>query len=505
MDPKAVDTKAVTRRDFVAGGATLALGALVAPPMIVPRHVLGRGYLAPSDKLNIAYVGAGGMGMSNWMQLLTENTVAVCDVDMAYVEKSLAGRLRVPGAFTAPPNLSVEDGKAWVARRTAQAQQNYQNGQKLQEHYTKAARYADYREMLDKQKDIDAVLVATPDHMHAMIALRAMQMKKHVYVQKPLTYSVMEARAMSKAARDTKVVTQMGNQGHSSDGTRKIKEVIASGILGPISEVHVWTNRPHGYWPQGVARPKPAVAPTVPEKLNWDLFVGAAPFVPYDPAYHPFAWRGWLNFGVSAIGDMGAHLIDQPFWALELGMPTAISSSSTPFGGDARNPDTYPVGQTVEYEFAAKGSRPAVKMHWYDGGLLPPRPTFLPDEIALGGDGGGYFVGTKGILVYDTYGNNPRVYPTAMDPAFQAVPKSVARITTSHEQNWSDACKGKGTASSPFEYAAPLTEVMLLGLVALRTGQGKKVFYDGDAMRVTNAPEANALLTREYRSGWSLS
>ncbi len=480
------------------------MGALISPPMIVPRHVLGRGYQAPSDTLNIAYVGAGGMGMSNWSQMLTERTVAICDVDMGYVEKSIANRNRQPGPMVPPPALSPADAAAWVARRTAAAQANLTAGQKIQEAYTKAVKYADYREMLDKQKDIDAVVVATPDHMHAMIALRAMQAKKHVYVQKPLTYSVMEARAMKKAATDTKVVTQMGNQGHSSDGTRKIKEVIASGVLGPISEVHVWTNRPHGYWPQGVARPTPAVAPTVPDRLNWDLFVGAAPFVPYDPAYHPFAWRGWMNFGVSAIGDMGAHLIDQPFWALELDMPTAISSSSTPFGGDARRPDTYPVGQTVEYEFAAKSSRPAVKMHWYDGGLLPPRPTFLPDDIALGGDGGGYFVGTKGILLYDTYGNNPRVYPTAMDPAFQAAPKTVTRITTTHEMNWVDACKGKNPASSPFEYAAPLTEVMLLGLVALKTGQGKKILYDGDNMRVTNVPEANAYLTREYRAGWSL-
>ena len=499
-----MDSKPVTRRDFVAGSATAAMGALISPPMIVPRHVLGRGYQAPSDTLNIAYVGAGGMGMSNWSQMLTERTVAICDVDMGYVEKSIANRNRPPGPMVPPPALSPADAAAWVARRTAAAQANLTAGQKIQEAYTKAVKYADYREMLDKQKDIDAVVVATPDHMHAMIALRAMQAKKHVYVQKPLTYSVMEARAMKKAATDTKVVTQMGNQGHSSDGTRKIKEVIASGVLGPISEVHVWTNRPHGYWPQGVARPTPAVAPTVPDRLNWDLFVGAAPFVPYDPAYHPFAWRGWMNFGVSAIGDMGAHLIDQPFWALELDMPTAISSSSTPFGGDARRPDTYPVGQTVEYEFAAKSSRPAVKMHWYDGGLLPPRPTFLPDDIALGGDGGGYFVGTKGILLYDTYGNNPRVYPTAMDPAFQAVPKTVTRITTTHEMNWVDACKGKNPASSPFEYAAPLTEVMLLGLVALKTGQGKKILYDGANMRVTNVPEANAYLTREYRAGWSL-
>ncbi len=499
-----MDSTPVTRRDFVAGSASLALGALIAPPMIVKRHVLGRGYQAPSDTLNIAYVGAGGMGMSNWLQMLSENTVAVCDVDFAYLDKSLAGRLRAPGTFTPPATLSPADAQAWLARRTASAQQAYQNAQKLQEHYTRAAKYADYREMFDKQKDIDAVVVATPDHMHAMIALRAMQMKKHLYVQKPLTYSVLEARALAKAARDSKVVTQMGNQGHSSDGTRRIKEVIASGVLGPISEVHVWTDRPHGWWPQGVARPTPAIAPSVPDKLSWDLFLGAVPALPYDPSYHPFSWRGWVDFGVSALGDMGAHLIDQPFWALELGMPTSITASSTQWGGDPKKPASYPLACTAQYEFAARGNRPAVKMHWYDGGLLPPRPSVLPDSITLNGDGGGFFVGTKGIMLYDTYGANPRVFPTETSVAVDAVPKTVARITTSHEQNWFDACKGVGTASSPFEYAAPLTEVMLLGLVALRAGQGKKIYYDGDAMKVTNVPEANAFLTREYRAGWSL-
>jgi predicted dehydrogenase len=499
-----MDPKAVTRRDFVAGGATLALGALVAPPMIVPRHVLGRGYQAPSDTLNIAYIGAGGMGMQNWLQMLSENTVAVCDVDFGYLEKSLADRVKAPGPITAPSNLSGDDAKAWVARRTAASQQNYLTGQKLQQHYTRAAKYTDYREMLDKQKDIDAVVVATPDHMHAMIALRAMQLKKHAYVQKPLTYSVLEARAVAKAARDSKVVTQMGNQGHSSDGTRRIKEVIASGVLGPISDVHVWTDRPHGWWPQGVDRPSPAIAPSVPDKLSWDLFLGVAPMVAYNPTYHPFSWRGWVDYGVSAIGDMGAHLIDQPFWALELGLPSSITASSTQWGGNVKAPASYPLATTVQYEFPARGDRPAVRMSWYDGGLLPPRPAMLPDDVTLNGDGGGIFIGTKGILLYDTYGTNPRIFPASLMTEAELVPKTITRITTSHEQNWFDACKGKGTASSPFEYAAPLTEVMLLGLVALRAGQGKKIYYDADAMRVTNVPEANAFLTREYRAGWGL-
>jgi predicted dehydrogenase len=530
-----MESKPVTRRDFVAGSASLALGALVAPPMIVPRHVLGRGYQAPSDTLNIAYVGVGGMGMSNWGQLLTERTAAVCDVDFGYVERSLAGRLRTPqGPFTAPSSLSGAEAQAWVARRTADAAKSLADAKTMEEQYKRAAKYVDYREMLDKQKDIDAVLVATPDHMHAMIALQAMKAGKHVYVQKPLTYSVMEARALQKAARDTKVVTQMGNQGHSGEGTRRIKEIIEAGVLGDVTEVHVWTDRPQRFWAQGIPRPvatMPASMPpsadvpaqwnmrTVdravqqamvasqvapPASLNWDMFVGAIPSVPYHPAYHPFSWRGWLDFGVSAIGDMGAHLIDQPFWALELGYPTSVSATSTPWGGGNSTPASYPLSTMVQYEFAARGKRKPVTMMWYDGGILPPRPRNLPDDIRLSADGGGIFVGSKGIMVYDTYGNNPKLYPESLTERAERVPKTLDRVTTSHEMNWANAAKGVGTTSTPFSYAAPLTEVMLLGLVALRSGQGRKILYDGEAMRVTNAPDANAFLGREYRAGWSL-
>ncbi len=305
-------------------------------------------------------------------------------------------------------------------------------------------------------------------------------------------------------------------------------------MLGDVTEVHVWTDRPQRYWAQGIPRPvasMPAAPPpsadvpaqwnmrTVdravlqamvasqtapPASLNWDLFVGAIPAVPYHPAYHPFAWRGWLDFGVSAIGDMGAHLIDQPFWALELGYPTSISATSTPWGGGNNTPASYPLSTQVQYEFAARGKRKPVTMMWYDGGILPPRPRHLPDDVRLSSDGGGIFVGSKGIMVYDTYGNNPKVYPESLTERADKVPKTLERVTTSHEVNWANACKGVGTASTPFSYAAPLTEVMLLGLVALRSGQGRKILYDGEAMRVTNAPEANAFLGREYRAGWSL-
>jgi predicted dehydrogenase len=512
----------VTRRGFVTSASALAMSA-----MIVPRHVLGGpGYQAPSDTLNIACVGVGGMGMNNMSALTGENIVAVCDVDFPFVERGLWGRMHPRGGSPSPENVKLNDA------------------------YAKAKKYADFREMLAQEPNIDAVVIATPDHMHAVIANAAMKAKKHVYVQKPLTYAVAEARLLARTAKETGVVTQMGNQGHSREGTRRIKEIVESGVLGKIREVHVWTDRPVRYWAQGIprpgtvwptAQPQPNAAPQppapppfpgaaapprwsvrtvenavikamadasppVPEGLHWDLFLGVAPEIPYHPAYHPFSWRGWVDFGVSAIGDMGAHLIDQPYWALGLGQPTSIVSSSTMWGGPATNPGSYPLAMTTQYEFAARGKQPPVKLFWYDSGLLPPRPSFLPDDMPLsGGDGGGgYFVGEHGILTYETYGDNPKVYPEKVAREAERVPKTITRIETSHEMNWAQACKGVGKASSPFEYAAALTETMLLGVVALRTGQGKKLLYDGPSMTVTNIPEANQWLTRKYRDGWAL-
>ena len=514
------------RREFVAGAGKLALGA-----MIVPRHVLGRGFQAPSDTLRYAIVGAGGMGMSNAGQLLTENLAAIVDVDFGYVERSLTGRLRPREDGTVNPQA--------VAVRDA---------------YAKARRYEDYREMLARERDIDAVLIATPDHLHAPIAIAAMRAGKHVYVQKPLSYSVHEERVMARVAAETGVVTQMGNQGHSMEGTRRIKELIASGVIGPVREVHIWTDRPVRYWAQGIPRPAPpspqvappraapqripvvkdrpaAPAPPVahprwnmgtvdravlaamadnphapPPGMNWDLFLGPAPAIPYHPAYHPFSWRGWIDFGVGAIGDMGAHLIDQPFWALGLGAPTSVSSSASPWGGGATNPASYPLAMMAQMEFPARGAEPPLTMHWYDGGLMPPRPAMLPHDVTLprGDGGGGVFIGERGILTYETYGNNPRVYPAATAAEAERVAKTVPRVAETHEMNWVKAIKGEAQASSPFSYAAPLTELMLLPIAALRAGPGRRLEYDGANMQFTNAPEANRYLTRDYRAGWEV-
>ena len=503
----------VTRRQFVADTGKLALGA-----MIVPRRVLGGvGFQAPSDTLNVAIVGAGGMGMENAQALGAENIVAVCDVDFGYVERGLKGREK------------DRDGKPRP------------EGIRLQEQVAKATRYADWRVMLEKQKDLQAVVIATPDHLHAVIAKAAMESGKHVYVQKPLTWSVHEARVLRETAKRTGVKTQMGNQGHSSEGARQINEWIAAGIIGPVREVHVWTNRP--IWPQGISRPMPppetgasatpswnrrAIADATafglwgnyppPEGFRWDLYLGpVAEDIPWHPIYHPFNWRGWLDFGVGALGDMGAHLIDHPYWALGLGQPTSVEATSTPFGSiplnvpaDAppgtprRRPVSYPLAMTVHYEFAARGSQPPVKLSWYDGGLMPPRPGVLPDDLVLNGEGGVIFVGDKGILMHETYGANPKIWPEPLMQAAQAVPKTLPRIDVKHEVNWAMACKGQAKESSPIDYAAQLTETMLLGIVALRAGQGKKILYDAEKMQITNAPDANQFLTREYRSGWSV-
>jgi predicted dehydrogenase len=311
----------------------------------------------------------------------------------------------------------------------------------------------------------------------------------------------------------------MGNQGHSYDDTRKIVEYMNAGAIGDVREVHIWTNRPLSHWPQGIPRPEPFKAPPdptkwdvravnarlanamsgdypVPQGLAWDLFLGVAPYVEYHPIYHPFNWRGWTDWGCGAIGDMGAHLIDQSMWALNLGYPTTIETVSSPFNGA-----TYPASSMTFYEFPARGSMPPVKLTWYDGALMPNKPAEMGEE-ELKKEGGGIFIGTKGKLLHETYGLKPRLLPKSLHDSVGAPPQKLPRIAKEqHEMNWVDAAKGKTQASSPFEYAAKLTEVMLLGMVALRAG--KKIEYDGENMRVTNSTKANDFLRREPRQGWT--
>lgn len=491
-----------SRRDFVALTGRAAFGA-----MVVPRHVLGGpGFTAPSDRLNIAVVGCGGMGSENAMRLTDENLVALCDVDFAYVERSIQDRL------DSDDPERVASAERWKAA------------------YGRARKYADFREMLGREPEVDAVVVATPDHLHAAVAKAAMEAGKHVYVQKPLSWSVREARMLTRLAGETGVVTQMGNQGHSRDSARRINEWIQAGVIGAVREVHVWTNRP--IWPQGLPAPADRAelrdrsemsswwpgdvrgimseaigGPyTPPETLDFDLWQGPAVWEHgYHPVLHPFHWRGWVPFGVGALGDMGAHLLDHPVWALELGPPESVEATSTPWGGGSENPATYPLAMTVHYDFPRRGILPPVELHWYDGGLMPRRHWLLPDGFPLDREGGVLYVGDRGILLHRTYGRDPVLFPARLRAEADAVPESYLRVPDeNHERNWVEACKGNGEACSPFSYAGPLTETMLLGLVALRAGQGRRIRWDAAALALPDAPEAEAFLTREYRPGWEV-
>jgi predicted dehydrogenase len=439
----------MTRRDFM-GKTAMATAAFT----IVPRFVLGgRGYQAPSDKLNIACVGAGGQGRSDVKNVSTENIIALCDVD---------------------ENRAAETFKE----------------------FPKAKQYKDFRVMLEKEKDIEAVTVTTPDHSHGVIAIMAMKMGKHVFVQKPLTHTIYEARKLAEVAREEEVVTQMGNQGHAGEGARLINEWIWDGALGDVYEVHTWTNRP--IWPQGIGRPEEI--PSVPPLLDWDLWLGPAPWRPYHPAYVPFKWRGWWDYGTGALGDMGAHIIDQPFWALKLEYPDTIEASSTAF-----NDETYPLASIVTYQFPARDKMPPVKFMWYDGGISPPRPPELEPGRKMGDGGGGViFVGTKGKLMCSTYGNNPRIIPEPKMKEYELPEKTIPRSPGIHAE-WINACKGGPPTTSNFDYAGKLTETMLLANIAIRLAPRNTVLnWDGPNMRVTNLDEANQYIHKEYREGWKL-
>lgn len=438
----------LSRRSFLTTSAAAA-----ATLTIVPRHVLGGvGYQAPSDTLNIASIGVGGRASSDIFGCAHENIVALCDVDS----------MRARSTFEAFPN---------------------------------ARRYVDYREMLDRETGIDAVIVATPDHSHAMAAKNAMERGKHVYCEKPLTRTIHEARVLAQVAESSGVVTQMGNQGHAGEGTRQIREWIEAGLIGTVHEIHYWTNRP--IWPQAIHRPNEAF--NIPPYLDWDLFLGPAPYRPYNPAYHPFAWRGWWDYGTGALGDIACHAMDAGFWTFDLRDPDTIVAESTPLF-----PETGPASSRIEYHFPKTDRHPEIKVVWRDGGLTPPESKLLTGHEHLPQPSGQLFVGDKGQLSAGIYGEDPQLYPTALNDAVKADPLPIVYPRTQGVYvEWTEACKGNGEAGSDFaKHSGPLTEMVLLGNLAVRSR--RPLEWDSVQGKVTNYPEANQFLHSEYREGWVL-
>lgn len=410
--------------------------------------------LKPGKKMNVACIGIGGKGHSDTMAMVGENVVALCD---------------------------VEDNPSKV-------------GDVLKA-FPKAKRYKDYRKMLVEMDDqIDAVTVSTPDHTHFPAAMMAIGMGKHVFVQKPLTHTVEQTRQLTEAARLHGVATQMGNQHHASEGPRLLSEWIAAGAIGEVREIHLWTNRPAVGWGVDAGGGRPKDEPAVPEGLDWNLWLGTAPWRPYNPAYAPKKWRTWWDYGTGALGDMGCHIIDASYWALELGYPDWIEAKTS-----SVNNETIPKWSIITYQFPKRGSRPAVKMTWYDGGKMPPRPAELEPGRKVPSDGGQLIVGDKGSIMADLYCESPRMFPeTKMRAFLQTRPEKTIPRSPGHVEEWVRACKGGEPAMSNFEYSGKLTEIVVLGNLAIRSG--KRIEYDAKAMRVTNVPEANKYLRTNPRS-----
>jgi predicted dehydrogenase len=423
-----------SRRQFLAGTA--------AAFTIIPRRVPGApGEPSANNKLNVASVGVGGMGSHDIRSVPTENVVAICDVD---------------------------------SRHAANAGKNF----------PQAKIYADFREMLDAEKTIDAVMVGTPDHNHAAVTLAALKKGKHVFCQKPLTHSVREAIEVGNAAREAKVATQMGNQGQASEGARLVSEYIWAGALGDVREIHSWSNRQPDISPRGIPRPKDT--PPVPDYLKWDLWLGSAPKRPYHPCYHPFAWRGWWDFGTGVLGDIGCHNLSAAFKALKLEWPESVEACSTHWNAppEVKN-ETAPLASIVTYRFPAKGNRPEVVLRWYDGGLMPPLPKEFGGRNIFTGDGT-LIIGDQGMLL------NHDLLPEARAKAFGKPPQKLPR-SPGHYQEWIAACKGGAPAGSNFvDHASRLAAVVLMGNIAIRTQE--KLSWDAEKLQFQNSEAANRLL-----------
>ena len=434
----------------------VSAGAAAATVMVLPSGVLGRaGATGANARLAIGKIGCDGMGGGDLNAVAGHATdiVALCDVDWN----------RGGGAF---------------------------------KRFPKAKKYKDWRKMYDEMaKSIDAVVVSTPDHHHAAATMAGIKRGMHAYTQKPLTRTVLESYALADAAEKHKVVTQMGNQGHGGGGLPRTIEYINAGAIGTVREVHVWTDRSGGWWPQGINRPAGALP--VPKDLPWDVWLGPAPVRPYNTGYHPFAWRGWWDFGAGALGDMACHNMDPAFAALHLGEPTSVKAQCSPFNGDS-----FPKWSIIEWRFPALGDRPAVKMFWYDGGKKPPKPEDLGDR-GFGGNGC-LFIGDKGKMLGGSHAGFCRMIPDAKMNAFPAPPQTLPR-SIGHYKEWVEAARGatKVVPGSNFGYSGPMTAAILLGNVALFT-PGRELKWDGKARRFTNNAKANTYLDYPHRKGWEV-
>jgi predicted dehydrogenase len=448
MDNSKKKKNELTRRGFL-GGATAAAAAFT----IVPRDVLGgAGYKSANEKLNIAGIGVGGKGFGDIQSVPGENIVALCDVDQVHAKR----------AFDLFPQAKV---------------------------------YTDYRVMLEKQKDIDAVIIATPDHTHAVITMAALRMGKHVFCQKPLTHTVYEAQQVAKAAKEAGVATQMGNQGQASEESRILAELIWAGAIGPVREVHGWSNRYPRISPRGIARP--TETPPVPVTLDWDLWLGPAPKRPYHPCYAPFTWRGWWDFGCGVLGDIACHNFSAIFKTLKLGYPSSVEACSSNYQCPPEIRDeTAPLSSIVRFNFPAEKDRPAVVLTWYDGGIMPARPEELEPQRNLGGGDGMLYVGDKGKIL------DHRLIPETKMKAYGRPPVVLPR-SPGHYEEWVRACKGGKPAGSNFvDHAGLLTEVVLMGVIALRLNT--ILYWDSTSKQFTNSPEANQMMNPPYRQGWAL-
>ncbi|NLX54334.1 MAG: Gfo/Idh/MocA family oxidoreductase [Planctomycetaceae bacterium] len=443
--------RVVTRREFV--------GAAAAGFLIVPRRVVARsGQTPPSEKLRIAGIGVGGQGRGDLYNVSGEDIVALCDVDR--------------GSHTA----------------------------KSFEQWSKARQFRDFRRMFDDmEQQIDAVVVATPDHTHAVAAMAAIKRGKHVYCEKPLAHSVHEVRQLMKAAQEHQVVTQLGNQGHSSDSIRTFCEWIWDGAIGTVSEIHAGCSHVNS----GGGRRKSVPGAAVPTTLDWDLWLGPAQWRAYDPAYAPGTWRGWVPFGNGTIGDWACHVLDPVFWALDLGAPQSIQARVKDYDPQTQS-DLYPPGDVITFEFPAKGQRGPVTLHWYSGTEPIPRPPQLEEDQEIG-PAGAVVYGDKGSIIYGSHGaGGVRIFPQEQMQAYQRPAPSIPRVADgNHHRDWLDAIRHGRSAGSDFSYGGPLTELALLGVVAIKMA-GTRLEYDAQQMKFPNCPEADQYLAPPYRDGWTL-